>query len=122
MVVDVFIQILELRPNVIVSQIRAREPKQAVVLGLEDLLDDGRVHLVVLLKDEARAPIHSPARQVESEVQAQIVVVRGRVGPRISKDAIAMLPRAGAPILIRARIVVEGLRSTNQLIDGFHII
>lgn len=53
-------------------------------------------------------------------MQAQIVIVRGRVGPRISKDAIAVLPRAGAPILIRARIVVEGLRSTDQLIDGFH--
>ena len=106
---DVVGQLLELCPDVIVSHIRAREPEQAVVLGLEDLLDDGRVHLVVLMKDEARAPIHSPARQVEGEVQAQIVVVRGRVGPRISKHAIAMLPGTGAPILIRTRILVEGL-------------
>ena len=119
---DVFVQLLETVLNLRLPQIRAREPKQAVVLGLEDLLDDGRQHLVVLLKEEGRAPIHPPARQVESEVQAQIVVVRGRVGPRISKGAIAMLPRAGAPILIRARIIVESLRSTNQLIDGFHII
>ena len=49
-----------------------------------------------------------------------MVIVRGRITPHISKDAIAMLPRAGAPILARARIVVESLRSTNQLIDGFH--
>ena len=118
---DVVVQLPELCPNVTVLHIRAREPKQAVVLGLEDLLDDGRVHLVVLLKQEGRATIHSPARQVESEVQAQVVIVRGRVSPRISKDAIAMLPRAGAPILIRARVVVEGLRSVDQLINGVHI-
>lgn len=55
-------------------------------------------------------------------MQAQIVVVRGRVCPRISKDAIAMLPRARAPILIRARIVVEGLRSVDQLINRVNVL
>ena len=117
---DVFVQILETALNLRLPQIRARDPKQAVVFRLQDLLNDGHKHLVVLLKQEGRAPVHPPARQVESEVQAQIVAVRGGVGPRISKHAIAMLPRARAPILIPARIVVEGLRSVDQLIDGFH--
>ncbi len=119
---DVAVHVREHHLNLRLPQIRAREPTQAVIFGLQDLLDDGRVHLVVLLKQEGRAPIHSPARQVESEVQTQVVIVRGGGGPRISKRAIAMLPRAGAPILIRARIFVEGLRRVNQLIDGFHII
>ena len=117
---DVVVQLLEPVLNLRLPQVHASNPKQAVIFGLQDLLNDGHKHLVVLLQQEGRTPVHSPARQVEGEVQAQIVVVRGRVGPRISKHAIAMLPRAGAPILSRARIVVEGLRSTNQIIDGFH--
>lgn len=50
MVDDLVFHGLEHLLNLRLPQIRAREPKQAVVLGLEDLLDDGRVHLIVLLK------------------------------------------------------------------------
>lgn len=75
---DVVVQLRQLLPNVTVSHIRAREPKQAVILGLEDLRDDARVHLVVLLKEEGRTPTHPPARQAESEVQTQIAAVRGK--------------------------------------------